>query len=163
MIFMNSGRSAEALALLDPDSELQGVTVEGLRAEDERGVAVDMWDGVDCALYFKGDTVSSASRIDLVQFKYSSADPDKSWTIPRLTTTSAKTRNNSVLRRLGSAFAAARDKRGGSAVGIRVQLISNQPVDPDVEALFKAIASRSKGGQNEYRSEVCPEGDQSQR
>jgi hypothetical protein len=106
----------QALALLDPDTGLKGVTAEGLRAEDEHGVPAEMWDGVDCALYFNGDTVSSAARIDLIQFKYSSADPDKSWTLSRLTTTSAKTRDNSVLRRLGSAFAAARDKRHGSQV-----------------------------------------------
>jgi hypothetical protein len=134
----------QSLALFDSDTELKGMTVEGLRAEDEHGVPSEMWDGVDCALYFNGDTVLSASRIDVIQFKYSSADPAKAWTLSRLTTTSAKTRNNSVLRRLGSAFAAAREKRGGSAVGIRVQLISNQPVDLDVERLFQAIAVPSK-------------------
>jgi hypothetical protein len=131
----------QALALLDPDAHLKGMTVEGLQAEDEHGVPADMWDGVDCALYFNGDNVPSAARIDLIQFKYSSADPGKPWTLSRLTATSAKTRNNSVLRRIGSAFAAACDKRGGAASGIRVQLISNQPVDPGVEALFKAIAA----------------------
>lgn len=134
----------QALALLDPDAELKATTVEGLRAEDEHGVSADLWDGVDCALYFNGESVSSATRIDLIQFKYSSADPDKPWTLSRLITTSAKTRDNSVLRRLGNAFAAARDKRQGSAAGIRVQLVSNQPVDPDVEVLFKAIAAAPK-------------------
>ena len=68
------------------------MTVEGLRAEDEHGVPDDIWDGVDCALYFNGDTIPSADRIDLLQFKYSSADPDKAWTLSRLAATSAKTR-----------------------------------------------------------------------
>jgi hypothetical protein len=38
-----------ALALLDQDTELKGMTVEGLKAEDGRGVPAETRDGVDCA------------------------------------------------------------------------------------------------------------------
>ena len=42
----------QALALLDPTEDLGAVTVEGLRAEDEKGKPADTWDGVDCTLYY---------------------------------------------------------------------------------------------------------------
>jgi hypothetical protein len=47
--------------------------------------ASESWDGVDCALYFKGYTLEASARVDLVQVKYSSADPSKAWTLSRLT------------------------------------------------------------------------------
>jgi hypothetical protein len=130
----------QALALLDQGTELTGISVEGLRAQDEKGLPVEAWDGVDCALYFNGDNITSADHIDLIQFKYSSADPNKTWSVSRLVASTAKKGNNSVLRRLSAAFEAARGKRGGSPDGIRVHLISNQPVDADTIALFSAVA-----------------------
>jgi hypothetical protein len=45
----------QALALLDQDTGLTAVAVEGLKAEDERGSPLDAWDGVDCTLYYGGD------------------------------------------------------------------------------------------------------------
>ncbi|MDP2605594.1 MAG: hypothetical protein Q8S00_23880, partial [Deltaproteobacteria bacterium] len=45
----------QALALLDQDTALTAVTVEGLLAEDEEGKPLDTWDGVDCALYYGSD------------------------------------------------------------------------------------------------------------
>ena len=38
----------QALALLDQDTALTAIAVEGLRAEDESGTPQDTWDGVDC-------------------------------------------------------------------------------------------------------------------
>jgi hypothetical protein len=67
----------QALALLDQDTGLTAVTVEGLRAEDESGTPSDTWDGVDCALYYGGDHVASATRILAAQLKYSAAIPDQ--------------------------------------------------------------------------------------
>jgi hypothetical protein len=45
----------QALALLDHDTGLTAVAVEGLRAEDENGTPRDTWDGVDCTLYYGSD------------------------------------------------------------------------------------------------------------
>ena len=121
------------------------MTVEGVRATPSDDSS-EGWEGVDCALYFKGDTLESAGRVDLVQVKYSSAHPDKAWTLARLVSNKAQKGNNSVLRRMGAAFEAARNKRGGSSAGIRVQLISNQPIHADVRALFASIRKGSLSG-----------------
>jgi hypothetical protein len=57
--------TSPALTLLDQDTDLDAMTVEGVRAR-ESGNSSESWEGVDCALYFKGDTLESAGRVDLV-------------------------------------------------------------------------------------------------
>lgn len=130
---------SQSLALLDRRANLVGLTLEGLRPEDETGLPADVFDGVDCALYFGAAEVSAAERIAIVQFKYSAANPDSPWTVSRLTSSSAKTRDNSVLRRLGDAFKTLRAKRGDSPANISVRLISNQPVQPELSRLLSDI------------------------
>jgi hypothetical protein len=115
---------SQALTLLDRETDLIGITVEGLRPEDEKGSPSEAFDGVDCAMFYNGSSVSSAERIEIIQFKYSAADPESPWTVARLTSSSAKTRDNSVIRRLASTFYELRKKRNDSPVGIRLQLIS---------------------------------------
>ncbi|MDE3042262.1 MAG: ATP-binding protein [Nitrospirota bacterium] len=120
----------QALALLAPDTGLTAVAVEGLTAEDESGTPQDTWDGVDCTLYYGSDHAASAERIVIDQLKYSAADPDKAWTVARLTHSSNKKKDNSVIGRLGKAFAGVKAKwpsliESGKVV---VRLISNQPV-----------------------------------
>ncbi len=130
----------QSLALLDHDSSLAAVAVEGLHPEDEAGVRVDVWDGVDCTLYFGGDRASSADRVVIQQFKYSSADPQKPWTVARLTHATNKKDDNSVIARLAKPFAELASRRHdlvkGGAIG--VSLVSNQPVD---ELVIAAISS----------------------
>src|SRR5437762_12750669 len=132
---------SQALILLDRETDLIGITVEGLRPEDEKGSPSEAFDGVDCAMFFNGSSVAAAERIEIIQFKYSAADPDSPWTAARLTSSSAKTRDNSVVRRLADTFNELRRKRNGSPAGIHLQLISNQPADPDVVQLFQDLAS----------------------
>lgn len=67
----------QALTLLNPDSGLTAVTVEGLPARDEGGSARDTWEGVDCAFYYGSDTIASASRVVVDQLKYSAANPEQ--------------------------------------------------------------------------------------
>lgn len=129
----------QVLALLDSANGLAAVTVEGVTARD-RGTAGEgpYWDGVDCALYFGGDSFASARRVELVQLKYSS-DPDRPWSIARLTASSARRGNNSVLRKLANAFSAARSEMQATA-DLRLRLVSNQPVDDAVIRLVEAVS-----------------------
>jgi hypothetical protein len=125
-----------ALDLLNPSTALGGITVEGIYNEedtdDENAAA---WDGVDCALYFGGRSLATADRIDIVQLKYSGSDPARPWSIARLTANTRKTANNSVIRRLADAFAAARERMQPSAQ-LSIRLVSNQPIGDDaVEAI----------------------------
>ena len=124
----------QALILLDQDTNLQAVTVEGLKAEDESGPPIDTWDGVDCAFYFGGDSIESAERVVIDQVKYSAANPEQTWTITRLTHSTNKKRDNSVIGRLAKAFAGLNSKRPDLAVSGKLvaRLVSNQQVDPVV-------------------------------
>lgn len=126
----------QALALLDQDTGLEAVTVEGLRAEDESGTQQDTWDGVDCAFYFGGDDISSVEHIEIDQLKYSSANPHAAWTIARLTSSSNKKGDNSVVGRLAKAFAGLKALRPDLVADgeVVIRLVSNQTVDPAVLA-----------------------------
>src|SRR5271157_5901792 len=126
-----------ALSLLDHNSELTVLTVEGLRPEDETGQSQRNWEGVDCGLYYGATAVKDSKRIDIEQLKYSSADPEKPWTIARLTSSSAKKVNNSVIRRLADAFQGVETTRGNSA-GIVIRLVSNQPMAAEVVEILQA-------------------------
>ena len=132
----------QALALLDQDTGLTAVTVEGLRAEDESGTPTDTWDGVDCTLYYGGDHAASATRIVVAQLKYSAANPDQPWTVARLTQSSNKKKDNSVIGRLAKAFAGLKRIRPDLVAtgNMVVRLVSNQPVDP---AVFNALSGQS--------------------
>ncbi len=139
----------QALALLDQDTGLAAVTVEGLRAEDESGTPQDTWDGVDCAFYFNGDDISSVEHIEIDQLKYSSANPHAAWTIARLTSSSNKKGDNSVVGRLAKAFAGLKALRPDLVANgeVVIRLVSNQPVDPAVlAALSHTGAPGTVGG-----------------
>lgn len=59
------------------------LTVEGVLEENPGDGHSDQWEGVDCGLYCGGDAVETATDIELVQLKYSSANPDSVWTSGR--------------------------------------------------------------------------------
>lgn len=130
----------QVLGLLDPTKGLTSVTVEGVAAE-RTGLAGDEphWDGVDCALYFGGATLETARRVEFAQLKYSS-DPDRPWSIARLSASSAKTGNNSVLRRLAEDFREARARMQPGAE-LKLRLISNQQIADTALRVFQAGAS----------------------
>jgi len=94
----------QCLTLLEHDSELTAITLEGLRAEDESATATPVWNGVDCCLYFGGSTCAASSRVVVDQMKYSGSAPQDSWTVARLIKNTRKSGNNSVLSRLADAF-----------------------------------------------------------
>ncbi|MGH9427151.1 MAG: hypothetical protein ACRD2L_12715 [Terriglobia bacterium] len=121
----------QALALLDLDTDLNAVAVEGLRAEDESGTPQDTWDGVDCTLYFGGDHVASAQLIVIAQLKYSGGNPQQTWTVARLTHSSNKKKSNSVVGRLAKAFAVLKEKRPDlvTSENLIVRFVSNQRVE----------------------------------
>lgn len=132
----------QALRLLDYGTELHAVLVEGLRTDDEAGSETGTWEGVDCAFYYGGDTVATANRIFVDQMKYSSSDPDKTWTVARLCRATNKDGDNSVVARLAVAFANIRKKRPDLEPGcdLVVRLVSNQRAAP---ALISALSGES--------------------
>lgn len=125
----------EALQLLVPGTELQALTLEGISAPEESS---NRWDGVDCGLFFGGDALSTARTVELLQLKYSTADPDMAWTVARLVASRAKKGNNSVLRKLAETYSSARQRMVTDAVLV-IRFISNQPLADAVNTTISGI------------------------
>lgn len=99
----------QVLDLLSPVTNLKAVGVEGVRTETtSQNPDNPTWDGVDCTLYYGGTRLESADQIEFVQLKYSSANPDKFWSVARLTSNTLKKGNNSVIRKMAEDFKAAK-------------------------------------------------------
>jgi hypothetical protein len=144
----------QSFTLLDQDTTLAAVTVEGLRAEDENGTPQDTWNAVECTLYYGGDRVTSADRVVIAQLKYSAANPDRPWTIARLTHSTNKKQDNSVIAGLAQAFSGLKNQRPDLAANgnLVVRLVSNQPVDP---LIISALSNQSSPGQDSQgKSEI---------
>ncbi|GAA5531408.1 ATP-binding protein [Herpetosiphon gulosus] len=127
-----------ALSLLNEDTNLAAITVEGLMVDDEIGTSKDQWDGVDCAFYYGGDSIESADRIVVDQLKYSTSNAQQPWTVNRLTYASNDKKDNSVIGRLAKIFSGLKKKRSDFIAGkhITLRLVSNQPLDPAVWAML---------------------------
>ena len=98
----------QVIRLLSKEDGLEAVTVEGLSARDEAGVPPDIWDGVDCTLYFGGRNATEADRVQIVQLKYSAANPNKKWTVARLV--AGQRRDRSIIARLAKTLEKAYGK-----------------------------------------------------
>jgi hypothetical protein len=134
--------------MLNPASDLQCVRVEGLSPID---VAVfdprkSHFLAVDLAEYFGGTTFETAQRLVVSQLKYSTRQPDKTWTWGELV--GKKDKGESVIRRLAQSY---EDffKRGATSgqtrqqvraevlAKVTIRLISNQRADPKVHAALQ--------------------------
>ena len=131
----------QILTLLEPKTKLAAVTVEGVVAAKIDGVSEPHWDGVDCGLFFGGESFETAEHVDLVQLKYS-GKPSVAWSVSRLTNSTAKRGNNSVLRKLADDFTDAK-KRMKPDAQLRIRLVSNQPISVDV---LKVFTEGARGG-----------------
>jgi len=128
----------QVLDLLRPETDLKAVGVEGVRTESPpQNVDAPTWDGVDCALYYGGAGLETADRVEFVQLKYSAANPQKAWSIPRLTASTAKQGNNSVIRKMADDFkgAKARMKQGAQ---LKIRLVSNQCLLAELKKVLEA-------------------------
>lgn len=130
------------LSLLRPDNDLKAVSVEGVLTETPSQNAENpTWNGVDCALYYGGTTLETTDRIELVQLKYSAANPETAWSVARLIRNTAKKGNNSVIRKMANDFndAKSRMKPGAELV---ICLVSNQDIS---KGLKKTLGTRWSG------------------
>ena len=134
----------QALSLLDHETGLSAIAVEGLRAEDEAGKPKDTWDGVDCTFYYGGDSAATAKTIVIDQVKYSGANPRDTWTVARMTEASNRKKDNSVIGRLAKAFVGAKEVTESSGIGcqIKVRFVSNQPISQDISTMAEPARSQ---------------------
>jgi hypothetical protein len=123
----------KALSLLEPNPKYQAISVEGVSPE-ESSPSSGTWSAVDVCLMSGGKSLADADSAEFVQLKYSSTNPNAAWSVARLTSSSAKKGNNSVLRKLAETYEAAETIRGtkNAALSFSLRLVSNQPVGVDV-------------------------------
>ncbi|TAK50650.1 MAG: hypothetical protein EPO27_03905 [Betaproteobacteria bacterium] len=127
----------QILKLLNVGTDLGAVSVEGVRTEPPSGDAGPTWDGVDVALYYGAPSLEKADRVEFAQLKYSSANPHTTWSVARLTYSTAKAANNSAVRKLADAFIAGKT-RMKAAAHIKIRFVSNQGVADDLRAALQA-------------------------
>ncbi|WP_420463332.1 hypothetical protein [Candidatus Palauibacter sp.] len=116
--------------MLSPSEPLQVIEMEGLTFTDN----VDPPDpeallGVDHTEYLGGYTAENATAVSIVQVKYSPSRPQSSWTVSRLTADQRRP-GSSVIRKLSTSFNTLYTARGEDGSGIRLCLVTNQPIAP---------------------------------
>jgi len=140
-----------ALRLLELDSGLSLVSVEGVSRDDEAAAAdPDAFLGVDLTEYYGGSSIANATRVVFSQLKYSQRHPDRSWTAARLCENPKGARDRSIIARLAQAFSGfcERNARNHVIECLRIKLVSNRPADEEfvqaVEAAQGWLKDRSK-------------------
>lgn len=130
----------EALRLLLTEDDLRSIEVEGVRSTSSSD---NEWEGVDCALFFGGEDLKSAARIELQQLKYSSAHPTTNWTVSRISSNDSRPKGHgSVIRKIADAYKQAKLARPDlDAENLRVSLITNQPISKELLALIEGARS----------------------
>lgn len=133
-----------SLRLLEPDSGMSLVRVEGVSREDETAASdPDAFLGVDLTEYYGGTSIANATRVVFSQLKYSQRHPDLPWTAARLCEKSKGTRDRSVIARLAQAFSGFYEGHARTLVieRLRIKLVSNRSADKElVQALEAAQA-----------------------
>jgi hypothetical protein len=112
--------------------------VEGFGQNIEGSDDRTEYDGVDCTLLYGDPEISKAKRIEIAQLKYSGSQPRSNWTLSRLTKSDTKKGNNSVLRRLASAF---KGLAKATSAELIVRLVSNQDVSAAVTESIVALGA----------------------
>lgn len=116
----------QALKLLDTNSSISAITVEGLTTKEGTDT---VWDGVDCGLFFGDASASKADRVEIQQLKYSASNPANAWTVARLCSGKDGKPKTSPIRRLVDAYKGLIALRPGKPIDtVRIRLVSNQPV-----------------------------------
>lgn len=139
-IFHELWAARHALRLLDPSSDLQAITVEGLTVKEGKD---SLWDGVDCCLMYGGRSIGDANRVEIQQLKYSPSDPSSPWTLSRVCKGKRGGVSGALIRRLAEAYKGLLRIRGRDASAtIEIALISNQPVDPTLIELVRTVPER---------------------
>jgi hypothetical protein len=128
----------QAMRLHDSRSNLAAVALEGFGQNVKSSEDRTEYDGVDCALLYGDSDVAKAQCVEIAQLKYSGSQPHSNWTLAKLTKSDKKKGNNSVLRRLASAFNGLTALTSGQIV---VRLVSNQKVATNVEESFARLRS----------------------
>ena len=145
------------LQMIRPSSTLKQVVVEGLHPDDELnlGTGPEQFIGVDLSEYHGSVSLKDASRIVISQLKCGVKHPHVPWTVIRLCAAKKGLPKSSVIGRLAMAFSALIVRGALSPVDIlakvRVQLVTNRPIDRSAAALLAKAQSVIRGAKQPAR------------
>lgn len=124
-----------ALALLPPNSDLTAIAMEGLSFEDENDLSAPAIEVADLTRYYGGRTLLQASKVEVVQFKYSTARAQIAVRAYELVPTLVKFAQGESDRRI----------KHGQTVADRVtfEYATNRPIHPDLDRAMAALAERA--------------------
>ena len=127
-----------ALELLLPKTELVAITLEGFNQIDKAGLGVGAVEVADLVRYFGASDVARASRVDVVQFKYSIASADIAVRAADLAPTLAK---------FAKTDAELRAKHGNEHVRevVRYDFATNRPIHPGLGQALQATVDGATG------------------
>ncbi|HEX4953899.1 MAG TPA: NACHT domain-containing protein [Thermoanaerobaculia bacterium] len=132
------------LDLLHPYSGLTQVVIENVAPGDERGArSPSSFLGVDLAEYYGGLDAATASRVDLVQVKYSPLRPQDPWTLSRLT--ERKRGGASVLRKLAAMYTSLVELKRDHGPHVTVRLLTNQPLSRSLREHVQQLRTLAEG------------------
>ena len=125
--FHEAWAARSALQLLVPNSKLAAITLEGFDAVDETDLGTGAVEIADLVRYYDSSDVGRASRVEIVQFKYSIANAD----LPVRAADVAKT-----LAKFAETDKELRERHGNERVErvVKYEFATNRPIHPNLLA-----------------------------
>ena len=79
-----------ALGLIYPNSDLAAISIEGFNIENANSLSDEAMEIADLVQYYGGETFTSATKLEVLQFKYSPTRPEEDLTASDLQNTLKK-------------------------------------------------------------------------
>jgi hypothetical protein len=135
-----------ALELLLPSTDLVAITLEGFDVRDEADLAIGAVEIADLVRYRGQNDVARASRVEVVQFKYSIASADKPVRAADLAQT---------LTKFGLTDAELRAQHGDGRVAhvVRYEYATNRPIHLNLTAAIAATIQGVQGTEDIARQQ----------
>jgi hypothetical protein len=121
-----------ALKLINPNTTLTGVAIEGFFVEDAANLSDEAMDIADLVQYHSGNSVSNAKKLEVLQFKYSPTQSEKDLTASDLKKTLSKFAKSQtdIAQEIG--YEAAEEKTV-------FQFVSNRPIGENLDKAIRAL------------------------
>ncbi|MDP8993475.1 MAG: ATP-binding protein, partial [Pseudomonadota bacterium] len=131
--FHEAWAARSALALLPPDTELTALAMEGLSLEDEQELSGPAIEIADLTRYYGGRNLVQAARVEVVQFKYSTARAALAVRAADLIPT---------LTKFAQGEAERRGQHGDAIAGrVSYEYATNRPIHPELDEAIAALGT----------------------
>lgn len=126
-----------ALELINPNSELSAIAIEGFDVENAGHLSDEAMDIADLVQYYCGKTFSSVNKIEVLQFKYSPTSPGEGLTASYLQKTLTKfvATQKDIENEIGYESTIKKTK---------FQFVSNRPVGNNLQRALYALRNDEK-------------------